>query len=63
MDLKSEAKTEVNVAKLGYEAYGESAGWKNFAGNPMPQWDELPPKIQEHWGRAAQAIALLLLEG
>lgn len=32
----------VNIAAFGYEAYAESLGNKNFQGNPMSKWDDLP---------------------
>jgi hypothetical protein len=37
----------IEVAKDGYKAYGEVVDYKNYAGNPMPAWEELPEKIQE----------------
>lgn len=45
------------LAALGYDAYGRSTGWKNFLGDPMPKWEELPRPIQEAWMAAAVAIA------
>ena len=44
------------LAKLLYEAYGASAEWKNYRGDPMPTWDALPENIQRHW-RAVAAEA------
>lgn len=46
----------IQMAKEGYDAYGEMAKWKNFQGADMPQWDALPDKIQKSWCSAAQAI-------
>ena len=40
------------VAKKAYNAYGGVTDFKNFQGNPMPKWEELPPKIQEAWQAA-----------
>lgn len=37
------------LAQQAYRRYGNAAGWINHAGHPMPQWDELPKRIQEHW--------------
>ena len=51
----------VNLARIGYEAYGDAASWQNYEGKPMPQWDELPIHIREKWGAAARAIALAIL--
>lgn len=43
-------------ARLGYEAYGDHAGWLNFSGAKMPLWDELPEYIRGHWVAATKAI-------
>ena len=37
-----------------YRAYGASAQWRNFKGDPMPKWEGLPPHIKRHW----QAVAV-----
>lgn len=39
-----------------YQAYGESVGWVNFQGDPMPRWDDLPPPIKQGWVCAAEAV-------
>ena len=36
-----------------YNAYGEAASWTNFSGGAMPQWDDLPERIQGYWQAAA----------
>jgi len=46
----------MQMAKEGYDAYGEMAKWKNFQGADMPQWDALPDEIQERLCSAAHAI-------
>lgn len=46
---------QLPLARRMYEAYGASTGWKNFQGNPMPQWGELPERIQQAWMAAAEA--------
>lgn len=46
-------------AKKGYESYGKKTEWKNFAGNPMPTWDELPNSTKDAWVAAASTIATL----
>jgi hypothetical protein len=43
-------------AKIGYDAYGEAADWKNYQGKPMPKWEELPENIRRYWRVAAAAI-------
>lgn len=37
------------MARQAYMAYGDCTGWTNFAGLPMPQWEELPPGIRSAW--------------
>ena len=41
-------------AKAAYAAYGEVVGWKNFKGDPMPQFSELPEAIQQAWDAACE---------
>jgi hypothetical protein len=48
----------IEVAKDGYKAYGEVVDYKNYAGNPMPAWEELPEKIQEAWIAASKKAFL-----
>jgi hypothetical protein len=43
-------------ARLAYTAYGKVTDFKNFQGNPMPAFDELPEKIREAWIAAAGII-------
>lgn len=47
-----------HLAKTAYEAYCEHADWKNFEGNPIPQWDDLPEEtgVQDKWRTAAVAV-------
>jgi hypothetical protein len=44
------------LAITAYQAYGESVGWKNYQGLPMPRWDDLPPTIKQAWLDAADAV-------
>lgn len=46
-----------SLARVGYDAYGQSAEWKNYAGLAMPTWDEQSDTIRGHWRAAAEAIA------
>jgi hypothetical protein len=52
----------LELAKIGYQAYGDKAEWKNYQGNPMPTWDALPENIKTYWVAAAQAIKNELIE-
>jgi len=36
-----------------YKAYGSVTAFKNFRGDPMPKFGDLPEKIQEAWQAAA----------
>ena len=48
----------MDLAKVGYDAYGAKAEWKAYNGQPMPQWDELPQHIRDKWRSAAKAMKL-----
>jgi len=39
----------MSLEEAAYQAYGESTDWKNFRGDKMPEWEELPEAIQEAW--------------
>jgi alpha-ketoglutarate-dependent taurine dioxygenase len=43
------------LAKIAYEAYGKVTGGKNFWGDPMPAWDDLPQNIRDAWDAAVGA--------
>jgi len=44
-----------HAVRRAYQAYGDRVGWKNYANLPMPQFQHLPPKIQEAWRAAVEA--------
>lgn len=44
------------VARGGYNDYGDYVEWKNYAGLPMPTWEQLPAKIQGAWKAATKKI-------
>lgn len=44
------------LARVGYEAYGEVAEWRAYNGEAMPRWDDLPDHIHRKWQAAAVAI-------
>jgi hypothetical protein len=44
------------IANAAYNAYGAVTGFKNFQGQPMPSFDELPQTIKEAWERAARTV-------
>jgi len=45
-----------NLAKMGYEAYSKSTDNKNFQGNEMPKFEELPEPIVNAWIAATEEI-------
>lgn len=48
--------TPESRARIAYTAYGRVTDFKNFQGNPMPKFDDLPDRIKEAWTNAAGAI-------
>jgi hypothetical protein len=46
----------MSTPKQAYQAYGSVTNWKNYKGDPMPSFEELPPKIQEAWGAFTREI-------
>ena len=48
----------MELAKVAYEAYGESTGHRTHDDRPMPSWDELGDRVQLAWIEAAGAVAL-----
>jgi len=51
----SQEKSE-DLARQAYEAYGATTDHKNFLGQPMPTWEQLPPKIQQAWVAASLRV-------
>lgn len=45
------------TAHVAYDAYGDFVEWKNFHGDPMPKWGELPEKIKDAWRAGCLAIS------
>lgn len=41
--------------QVAYAAYAQSTGGRNFLGDPMPEWPDLPEAIREAWEAAAEA--------
>lgn len=50
-----------NLAREAYDAYGAVTDHKNFRGEPMPAFDDLPPTIKEAWRAAASRVAAVCL--
>lgn len=52
---------QIRLAKLAYDAYGETTDHKNYQGLPMPTWDALGDTIQGAWVSAVNAVVLDLM--
>jgi hypothetical protein len=48
------------VARAGYEAYGQWTGWKTHDGHDMLPWIELPEHVQLAWVAAAGGIVRVM---
>lgn len=46
------------LAQIAYEAYGDTVGWVNYQGSPMPKWDDLTEIIKDAWQAAAHAAVV-----
>ena len=45
-----------DIAQSAYRAYAASTGNKNFRGDPMPEWPDLPQSIRVAWEAAARKV-------
>jgi hypothetical protein len=54
--------TSEDLAITAYQAYGDAVEWKNFRGEPMPRFDELPDRIRLAWQKACEAVVPLASE-
>lgn len=48
------------LAQHAYHAYGATTDYKNFRGEPMPEWKDLPDQIRAAWRSAAADIVFNL---
>lgn len=53
---KTKQPSYTELAKIAYEAYGKSSKGKNYQGKPMPEFDDLPEAIKQHWIAAMIAV-------
>ena len=49
-----------DIANSAYKAYAAVTGNKNFRGEQMPAFEELPPMIQKAWEAAARQAYVCL---
>ena len=45
---------ENEAQQIYWDVYGKVVNWKNFKGDPMPKFSDLPDKIKEAWKAVAQ---------
>ena len=45
-----------HLAEAAYRAYGQTTDFKNFRGDPMPAWPDLPEAIRAAWTAAARTV-------
>jgi hypothetical protein len=60
-DLKRRSSVDTEhgmsrLARVAFQAYGETAGWLDDRGEAMPAWDDLGEKTQTCWRAAASAV-------
>jgi hypothetical protein len=46
----------LQLARIGYEAYGNSCHWNTFDGCQMPTWEGIGVEVQRRWQASAAAI-------
>ena len=51
-----EHRENIYLANMAYLAYGQVTDHKNFRGEPMPDFDDLPDKIRSAWVNAVKAV-------
>lgn len=44
------------IAPFAYSAYGAVVNFKNYQGQPMPPFDQLPETIKQAWEQAARSV-------
>jgi hypothetical protein len=40
------------LAKVAFDAYSKAVGGRNVQGLPIPEWEEVGPKVQDGWKAA-----------
>lgn len=59
---KYQEAVEKEAKLLYWEVYGKAVEYKNFRGEPMPEWAALPEKIQEAWRAVAKNKVAVVYE-
>lgn len=47
----------IEAGRIAYQAYGQATRFRNFQGDPMPDWGSLSDQIQNAWAASARAVA------
>jgi hypothetical protein len=64
MDSATPGMPWQRIAQSAYRAYAASTGNKNYQGNPMPEFSDLPQAIRTAWEAAVRQVGdCLALEG
>lgn len=50
---ESQEPDAMTLGRNAYMRYGAATDFKNFQGDPMPAWSELPEQIRQAWAAAA----------
>ena len=50
-----------DAGRIAYVAYGRKAQWKNFRGEAMLSWGELPEGVKACWRSAAEAVTAVCI--
>jgi hypothetical protein len=53
-----DAADTVDLGKLAYDAYLHHVGYKSVRGEPLPEFADQEPRLQNAWRVAAQAVAI-----
>ena len=48
--------TTQELARRMYQVYAQHADWKDYRGEPLPNFDEMKPHIRSHWEHVAEDI-------
>lgn len=56
-----QAREDINkLAEMAYNAYGNTTNFKNYKGELMPKYSELPEDIKTAWVAAANMVSFMV---
>ena len=44
------------LGRTAFEAYAHNTEWRSVHGEPLPNWDDVPDRVQTAWRAAARGI-------